>query len=52
MSTIHAGFGPDRVNNFRQIMDMPQIALEHRKDIINLTYSYIGKSSNNENKDE
>ena len=48
----YAGFGPSTVNNFRQIMDMPQISLEQRKDIIIPKYSYFGKSSNNENKDE
>lgn len=46
----YAGFGPTTVNNFRQIMDMPQISLEHRNDIINPKYSYFGKSSITENK--
>ena len=48
----YAGFGPGTVNNFRQIMDMPQISLEHRNDIIIPKYSYFGKSSNTENKDK
>ena len=48
----YAGFGPATVNNFRQIMDMPQISLEHRTDIIIPKYSYFGKSDNNENKDQ
>ena len=48
----YAGFGPSTVNNFRQIMDMPQISIEQRKDIIIPQYSYFGKSSNNDIKDE
>ena len=45
----YAGFGPATVNNFRQIMDIPQISLEHRNDIIS-KYSYFGKSNDDENK--
>ena len=41
----YSGFGPVTVNNFRQIMEMPQISLEHRNDIIISKYSYYGKSS-------
>ena len=48
----YAGFGPGTVNNFRQIMDMPQISLEQRNDIIIPKYSYFGKSSNDKNKNE
>src|SRR5262245_51477924 len=48
----YAGFGPATVNTFRQILDMPQISLEHRSDVIIPKYSYFGKSSGNENKDK
>ena len=48
----YAGFGPGTVNNFRQIMGMPQTSLEHRNDIIIPKYSYFGKPSNTENKDK
>ena len=46
----YAGFGPGTVNNFRDIMDMPQISLEHRNDIIIPKYSYFRKSDNIENR--
>jgi uncharacterized protein YecE (DUF72 family) len=46
----YAGFGPGTVNNFREILDMPQISLERRNNIIIPKYSYFGKSDNIENK--
>ena len=48
----YAGFGPATVYNFRQIMEIPQISLEERKDVIIPKYSYFGDSSNKESKDE
>jgi hypothetical protein len=48
----YAGFGPAKVNNFRQIMDMPQISLEYRNDIIIPKYTYFGKSSSGDNSDK
>ena len=40
----YAGFGPDTVNNFRGIMDMPKISLEERKNVVIPPYSYFGDS--------
>ena len=43
----YAGFGPGTVNNFREIMDMRKISLEHRNDIIIPKYSYLSNSESN-----
>ena len=48
----YAGFGPGTVNNFRGILEMPQISLEERKDVTIPKYSYFGKSTDNKNKNE
>ena len=48
----YAGFGPATVNKFREIMEIPQISLEQRNDIIIPKYSYFGKSSITENKEK
>ena len=48
----YAGFGPGTVNNFREIMDMPQISLEEIKDVVIPSYSYYSNSENRIKKNE
>ena len=47
----YTGFGTATVNNFLELMDLPQISIEHRNDAIISKYCYFSKSNHIDNKD-